>query len=524
MEPSTQPSTAWSITKAEFDGWATKLGRGWMAAQIVLPLLFVAIGGILVALLASSALFVGIMALMMAVTAAQVMRQVRQTRRLKAKAEVIWQTDGAVCPHCLDVLSETPCGHGLTMADAAEVRALWEAGVRGDMSGAARSSALLAKRSRARSLLARLNALRQRSFMAIMNPEKPLWKRLAGAVLGFGLSMAAFMLAMEWAMSEQPPSVARVVLNALQYGCGFGGMMIAMVAWTGVGAVRNRCKACGHIVSVGRELAPCNECGADLSKAGAVVSGERRRDGRTAAIGASIAVAAMFLPVVLHASLISRVLPMGALMLQYRLGSASTRFAVVEEISTRTIDATETRAIADMLIDSARTEPGSALADSAFIGRAALAGTVPEETVARAVRASIAIALEAPDRAKAGEPFRVRVVPQFGTDLFQLTHVPVMALGGIEADGQRFGVAESWQFRSLNGRRRGGEQAREPVSTLVTVASKGEHRLRIRAWVVLVPSGVRHPEKPSFSIAGELIPPAGSSVHELVAETTVIAE
>jgi hypothetical protein len=516
--PPEQPNpSAWTVTKAEFDGWSARLGRRNSLLWFAL---------VMVGLLAGSAMMwlsertsMRVLAVVLAgFTAWQLLTQRRRARRSHAMAEEIWRREGAVCPHCLVPMGVTPCKHGLTDRDAAALREFWEAGLRGDITGVVRLNALIA--SRTPRGLARWRRLRERAFMAVMDPTKPLWKRLLGATLAMGLSMAVLMAAVQWASMGEVPTAFRLATTALQYGLGCGGIMIASLAWSGVGTGRNRCKACSQIIAPGREQYPCTECGADLRAAGAVVSGERRRDARTALIGAVIGVTAMFfVPIALQSSMIASVLPSRVLMVQYKVSSPVHRWGITRELASRKLDAETTVAFCDTLIADASTSPGSAILDSDFVGRALIAGTVGPEVAERALRASIELRVDAPDRVRAGEPFEIRLVPNFGTDLFQTSHVTLVAFNGVEIDGTAVRAPERWYTAAMMNPQ---AAASAPPRLTGTAQVPGECTLRLRAWVVLMPATAPNvPRVPSFDDAGNLVAPTGSVVVEFTDDRTV---
>ncbi|MCE2881009.1 MAG: hypothetical protein LW636_01425 [Planctomycetaceae bacterium] len=516
--PPDQPNpSAWTVTKAEFDGWSARLGRRngllWF-------------GLVMVALVAGTAMMwlserasMRVLAVVLAgFTGWQLLTLWRRARHSHAMAEEIWRREGAVCPHCLVPMGATPCKHGLTDRDAAALREFWEAGLRGDVTGVVRLNALIA--SRTPRGFARVRRLRERAFMAVMDPTKPLWKRLLGAMLAMGLSMAAVMAAVQWASMGEVPTPFGLTTTVLQYGLGFGGIMIASLAWSGIGTGRNRCKACSQIIAPGREQFACTECGADLRAAGAVVSGERRRDARTALIGAAIGVTAMFfVPAVLQTSMLSSVMPSQVLIVQYKVSSPVHRWGITRELTSRSLDPETTAAFCDTLIADASTSPGAAILDSDFIGRALIAGTVGPEVAERALRASIELRVEAPSRVRAGEPFEIRLVPSFGTDLFETSHVTLVAFRGVDMGGTVVRAPERWYTAAMMNPR---GAASSPPRLSGVVQDQGEHTLRMRAWVVLIPANATAvPRTPSFDDAGNLVAPNGAVVVEFTDERTI---
>ena len=516
--PPEQPNpSAWTVTKAEFDGWSTRLGRQNSLLWFALIMVGLLAGTTMMWL--SERTSMRVLAVVLAgFTAWQLLTQWRRARRYHGLAEEIWRREGAVCPHCLVPMGATPCTHGLTDRDAAALRECWEASVRGDLTGVVRLNALITRRTPRG--LARWRRLRERAFMAVMDPTKPLWKRLLGATLAMGLSMAVLMAAIQWASIGVVPTPFGLATTVLQYGLGFGGIMIASLAWSGIGTGCNRCKACSHLIAPGREQIPCTECGTDLRAAGAVVSGERRRDARTTLIGAAIGVTAMFfVPFALQSSMLASVLPSRLLMVQYKVSSPVHRWGITTELASRKLDAETTAAFCDTLIADASTTQGSAILDSDFIGRALLAGTVGPEVAERALRASIELRIEAPDRARAGEPFEIRLIPSFGTDLFQTSHVTLVALHGVEIDGTVVRARERWYSAAMMNPQ---TAASAPPRLTGTAQVPGECTLRLRAWVVLMPATAPNvPRVPSFDDAGNLVAPSGAVVVEFTDERTI---
>jgi hypothetical protein len=351
-------------------------------------------------------------------------------------------------------------------------------------------------------------------IMSLMDPSKPLWHRLLGGVLGFGFFMAFIMLGMQWLTRGAVPSLLEFAMTVLQYGFGIGGFMIAALAWAGIGVGRNRCKACGQIVAIGRETHPCPECGADLRAAGAIVSGERRRDMRTAITGAAIALLAFFSPLVLQTSLFARLMPAKLLMLQYELSSPTTRFGIMLDLERRTLDAETTSSIAERLLDDASTT-SVRFQDNSFIGNALMSGTLGADMAERVLRKTTDIRIEAPTKVRRGETFVVRVTPVQGTDLCQLTHRSLVTWAGIEIDGVLKSAPVGWI----------GLGSRDPklYTIRLTIDRPGAHRLRLRAFATLVPGSAI--ARTAFNDAGVLQPHAGAvATIELSPEIEVVVE
>jgi len=526
MAPSDPDPRPWSITKAEFDGWLAKYepSRGAAVVRFVVCGLIVGVG-VAFALYWERPISRILGPLFALLAIVMVVRSWRNLRRMHRAGGLIWAEGGAVCPKCRAALGDSACAHGLTREDAETTRAYWEAAARTDIAAVNLAVARLAGREATGGAfgrpLAAWKRARRWSAAAVFDADKPIWKRLLAAILGFGLTMGVFMTVSDWAIRGIAPTPLDFAFKTLQFGLTFGGMMMAIVAWTGTRPGRNHCVACGHLVAAGHETRPCSECGADLTKAGAIGSGERRRDARTAVVGGVVAIAAFLAPMVVGSSLFAGVMPTRVLMLQYAIGDDVTRFGVTRELSQRTLDAATSAAVADMLIDAASLEPDEPLADSSFVGAALIAGNIGADTAARALRASVAVRLEAPERVRAGEPFEMTVRPSFGSDLFQLTHLTAVTWAGIEAHGEAAPAATRFFTERDFDPTRLPELRAMPAT--LTLASPGEHRLRVRAWVALLPLAPL--PKPSFDDDGQLIaPPGTAAVFELVAETTVVAE
>lgn len=489
-----RPEAAWSVTKAEFDGWAAKVRRGNMGVWFGAVLAVACVGMSLV-------WFTDQLPMQIVVTAItvfslwQLVGNIRQARRLQNAIPEIWRSGGAVCPRCFEPLSEQPCKHGLTRNDRDALRATWEAGVRGDVGGAMQATALIARKSPRRGIVSTIKMLRERAFMSVMDPSKPIWKRLIGAILGFGIMMSVFMLAMEWARSGALPSPLRVVMTLIGYGVGFGGFMIAALAWSGVDAGHNRCKACRQIIAPGREAHPCSECGADLGASGAIVSGERRRDIRTACIGVAIGVLAMFSPFVVESSMFARLMPARMLLLQYGFSSPTTRFGIVQELDRRTLDPATTLEVAERLLAEASLQATS-LDNNSFVGNALLSGALDARFAERVLRATTAIELTAPTEVERGVPFLVRVRPVHGTNLCQLTHFSLFTWSGLEIDGTLKPAPTKWLTRTSHGP--------ESYPIEVTLDQPGTHRLRLRGYTAVAPIPAQW--DPSFDADGSLKP------------------
>ena len=421
------------------------------------------------------------MGAILAFTLWQLASNIRQARRLREALPEIWRSGGAVCPHCLEPLAERPCRHGLTEGDLDTVREIWEAGIRGDLGGAARAAGLIARKSPPRGIVSRIKRVREWASISIMDPSNPLWKRLLGSIIGFGLMMSVFMLGIEWASRGVLPSPMRVVMSLVQYGVGFGGLIIAGIAWSGIGAGHNCCNACRQIIAPGREPYPCSECGADLGASGAIVSGERRRDLRAVCIGAAIGVTAMFAPIVVGSSLFERLMPVSALLLKYEF-SPSSRFRISEELDRRTLDAATTARVAECMLANASTT-ANLLEHNGFVGDALSTGILDARFAERALRATMAIELEAPATARRGEPFLVRIVPVSGTILWLRTHVGVFTWAGLEIDGALQEAPAKWTAQS----------SRKPKSITIEVVldQPGTHRLELRGYAGVAPIPVR---------------------------------
>jgi hypothetical protein len=271
--------------------------------------------------------------------------------------------------------------------------------------------------------------------------------------------------------------------------------MIAALAWSGVDAGHNRCKACRQIIAPGREAHPCSECGADLGASGAIVSGERRRDIRTACIGVAISVVAMISPFVMKSSMFARLMPARMLLLQYGFSSPTTRFGIVQELDRRTLDPATTLEVAERLLAGASLD-ATALGDSSFVGNALLSGALDSRFAERVLRATTTIKLEAPAEVERGAPFLVRVVPVDGTTLWQLTHFRLFTWSGLEIDGTLKQAPAKWITQSSRNPKFGTIE--------VTIDQPGAHRLRLRGYAAVAPIAAR--SAPSFNADGSLKP------------------
>ena len=515
----------WTITRAEYDGWVAKIpdSRWSIAAQTIANL---ALAGLIVGLVVAFSQTVWLLVVAGAVLGSNTVSMVRSARRMRRTRELaarLWDLDGAACPLCLEPLERTACRDGLTTEDSDAIRAGWEASIRGDLAGSTSSLRAISARSRRQGFVGMLRSLRLGASQGVFDPTQALWKRLALAILSFGVPMGLFFSAFGWASTGRPPSVLELVLKVQMFGLMWGGGMIAVVAWKGVHAGRNRCAACSHLIAAGHELRPCAECGADLAKPGAVASGESSRDPKTAAIGIATCVVGLLAPLVIGTSMLASVLPTRVLFVQYRIGDPLVRFGIVQELSTRKLDAATTAEFADLLIESAQSTPDATLDDSSFVGNALVAGKLDEETVQRALRATVAVDLEVPARVRAGEPFSVRVTPRFGSELFQLTHFVCVAWSGIEADGRVFATTPRFYTASEMRRAATGDAGAQPPAIKLEFASPGTRTLRVRAFAVPLPMAPL--ATPSFDQDGVLQAPEGAvGLTEIDAEATVVVE
>jgi hypothetical protein len=515
----------WTITRAEYDGWVAKIpdSRRSIVAQAIANL---ALAALIVGLVVAYSQSVWLLVVAGAVLGSNTVSMVRSARRMRRTRELaarLWDLDGAACPLCLEPLERTACRDGLTTEDSDATRAAWEASIRGDVAGATSGLRALSTRSRSQGFVGMLRSLRLGASQGVFDPSRALWKRLAFAILSFGVPMGLFFSAFGWASTGRPPSVLELVLKVQMFGLMWGGGMIAVVAWKGVHAGRNRCAACSHLIAAGHELRPCAECGADLAKSGAVVSGESSRDPKTAAIGIATCVVGLLAPLVIGTSMFASVLPTRVLFVQYRIGDPLVRFGIVQELSTRKLDAATTAEFADLLIESAQSKPDATLDDSSFVGNALLSGTIDEETVRRALRATVAVDLEVPARVRAGEPFLVRVTPRFGSELFQLTHFVCVAWSGVEADGQAFATTPRFYTAYEMRRAATGDAGAQPPAIRLEFASPGTRTLRVRAFAVPLPMAPL--ATPSFDQDGVLQAPDGAvGLTEIDAEATVVVE
>jgi hypothetical protein len=515
----------WTITRAEYDGWVAKIpsGRWSIVAQTIANL---ALAGLIVGLVVAFSQTVWLLVVVGAILGSNTVSMVRSARRMRRTRELaarLWDLDGAACPLCLEPLERTACRDGLTTEDSDAVRAGWEASIRGDVAGATSSLRALSARSRRPGFVGMLRSLRLGASQGVFDPTQALWKRLAFAILSFGVPMGLFFSAFGWASTGRPPSVLEFVLKVQMFGLMWGGGMITVVAWKGVRAGRNHCAACAHLIADGHETRPCTECGADLGKPGAVVSGETSRDPRTATVGIAICVAALMAPLAIGTDMLASVLPTRMLFAQYRIGDPSVRFGIVRELSTRKLDAATTAEFADLLIESAQSTPDASLDDSSFVGNALLAGTIDEDTVRRALRATVAVDLEVPARVRAGEPFFVRVKPRFGSELFQLTHFVCVAWSGVEADGGVFATTPRFYTAYEMRRAATGDASAQPPAIRLEFASPGTRTLRVRAFAVPLPMAPL--ATPSFDQDGVLQAPEGAvGLTEIDAEATVVVE
>ena len=186
----------------------------------------------------------------------------------------------------------------------------------------------------------------------------------------------------------------------------------------------------------------CPECGVALDRPGAI-SETRTRGWRT------LACVALMYGLISTPSLLYRAtehLPPRARIALASVGWQSRDlFSGLDPV---TMSAEETRAAAELLIESARPRDSRRFETGDFLDRAIRSGNLPAEYREKAARALVSAALSVE---RSGGGITATVTPEFGDQILLPTEQVVLVFGGVSLDGETWTNTHFWHVMPTAG-------------------------------------------------------------------------
>ena len=190
-----------------------------------------------------------------------------------------------------------------------------------------------------------------------------------------------------------------------------------------------------------------------------------------------------------------------------------------------TMSAEETRAAAELLIESARPRDSRRFQSGNFLDRAIRSGNLPAEYRERAALAIVSASLSIE---RSGDGITATVTPEFGDQILFPTEEVVLVFGGISLDGETWTKgadwAHTWQSVAMGASRRQDEILDDLQFThtgRIDGVPRGTHTVRARCWIV-IPARWSRPFLPVFDDRGIIVAgPDTKGVYPLDLETTI---
>jgi len=263
----------------------------------------------------------------------------------------------------------------------------------------------------------------------------------------------------------------------------------------------------------------CPECGVALDRPGAI-SETRTRVWRT------LACVALMYGLISTPSLLYRAtehLPPRARIALASVGWESGD--LFSDLDPVTMSAEETRAAAELLIESARPRDSRRFESGNFLDRAIRSGNLPAEYREKAARALVSAALSVE---RSGDGITATVTPEFGDQILFPTEEVVLVFGGVSLDGETWTKgadwAHTWQSVAMGASRRQDEMLDDLQFThtgRIDDVPRGTHTVRARCWIV-IPARWYGPFLPVFDDRGIIVAgPDTKGVYPLELERTI---
>ena len=190
-----------------------------------------------------------------------------------------------------------------------------------------------------------------------------------------------------------------------------------------------------------------------------------------------------------------------------------------------TMSAEETRAAAELLIESARPRDSRRFQSGNFLDRAIRSGNLPAEYREKAAQAIVSAALSVE---RSGDGITATVMPEFGDQILSPTEEVVLVFGGVSLDGETWTKgadwAHTWQSVAMGASRRQDEMLDDLHlihAGRIDGVPRGTHTVRARCWIV-IPARRYGPFLPVFDDRGIIVAgPDTKGVYPLDLETTI---
>jgi len=263
----------------------------------------------------------------------------------------------------------------------------------------------------------------------------------------------------------------------------------------------------------------CPECGVALDRPGAI-SETRTRGWRT------LACVALWYGLISTPSLLYRAtehLPPRARIALASVGwQSGDLFGGLDPVR---MSAEETRAAAELLIESARPRDSRRFDSGNFLDRAIRSGNLPAEYREKAAQAIISASLSIE---RSGDGITATVTPEFGDQILFPTEEVVLVFGGVSLDGETWTKgsdwAHTWQSVAMGASRRQDEMLDDlqfAHTGRIDGVPRGTHTLRARCWIV-IPARFYGPFVPVFDGRGVIVPgPDTKGVYPIELERTI---
>ena len=190
-----------------------------------------------------------------------------------------------------------------------------------------------------------------------------------------------------------------------------------------------------------------------------------------------------------------------------------------------TMSAEETRAAAELLIESARPRDSRRFQSGNFLDRAIRSGNLPAEYREKAAQAIVSASLSIE---RSGDGITATVTPDFGDQILFPTEEVVLVFGGVSLDGETWTKgadwAHTWQSVAMGASRRQDEMLDDLQFThtgRIDDVPRGTHTVRARCWIV-IPARWSRPFPPVFDDRGVIVAgPDTKGVYPLELERTI---
>lgn len=524
----------WSITKAEWDGYGrTAPTFGWMrwssliltailgCAFLAMPLVFGALRNTPVP---SSVWWIAgtVGTAFLVIPPLLSHWSSRQERRWIALQDVIWESNGCVCPWCRVRVDETPCPtHGFNRDDQPNLIAYWESLPQFAHADGARAAEVLRASARRRPLSWRfLEPIRHRirvSKASQFDPNLAPLQRLRASLPWMTVKLIAGIAVFAIAYKIVPRSILAGALGGCWPFLLMGPVFLLIGPMWRVGKLR--CSACGYICANSQPTV-CTECGADLTQPAAVV---RRETGSKKAFAIFLIPLCVVFLTQFFQDAVVRALPKPIRDAIWTNLRPPTRYW--QSLNPATMTQAEIDEAAQLLIECAAPGGGRPLFDFAFLDSLQKAGKLTPAMLEQAARSVVKATLEVEG---SDGRFTASVVPEFGEPVMPIQMTPRLVFGGVSVDDGPYAQWADWslfhddldEFWRANGQLPALPSEKLTFRADLGGLAAGDHRIRARCFIVLHSwRWVRY--APKFDEHGELIAPAGATTYQLLLETTV---